>query len=431
MDATLVPLLLLMPPLLVLSGMFSGAETALFGLTATDRLAVKRSHPSASVALGRLLSQPRRLLITILLLNTSVNVLYFVLGSVIVLRAEPAVGVPINIASLVALILFGEVLAKLLAGSRRVSYSVLLARPLVGVFGVLTPLLRGIDRFAVGPLTRLIRPAASGESELTLEELGALIDLGVAEGAIDEREQTLLADVIELGSVRVREVMTPRPSMRWLPTSFDHESLVALVRASGVERVPVCDASIDEVRGMLDVRAYLGDRAAGQLRGLDRYLEAPVYTPESVTLDRLLAQLRGTGTDASIVVDEHGAIVGIVRIEDAVRSLVSGGSAVSEQSGGPADVRMVGLGRWSVPGELGVRAWSELFGQRIEHRAATIGGLVVAFLGRMPRVGDSVVVGNVRLSVETVSGRVIARVLVAHLDAPELPGDGADAGAGS
>ncbi len=406
-------LALLLPVLLLGSGMASGAETALFSLTHAERLRLGATHPAASRAIARLMARPRRLLIGLLLLNNAINVLYFVISQALLWRIEhPALQAALGVASLLAVIVFGEVLAKLLASAARERYAAIIAPPLLVMLGALGPALTGLDRWAVAPLVRLLRPQAAGLT-LAAEEMVALLDLAGAEGALDDAEQSLLGAVLDLGETRVRDVMTPRIDLAWVEAGAGP----AAARAAAAERraqwLILASGSLDDpARRLLDVEAWL--LAGG--RSLAPHARAPLYVPENARLDQLLSELRRAQSPIALVVDEQGQVSGMVHRDVAINHLLE----VSEAQGDAAGdaVHMIGLNRWSVSGRLSVREWVEHFSAlrpqigRHGRRVTTLAGLVTGALGRIPAVGDTVQIGPVAFEVESMRGRVVDRVIV-------------------
>lgn len=418
-------MLLVLGALLVGSGAVSASETALFRLGHADRQRLAREHPAAARAVATLFRRPRALLITVLLLNMTINVTYFVVSSVLSYRVEGAVAaVVVGVGSLFAIILFGEVLAKLLASAHRVRYVSLIAMPLLAVHRAITPVRLVVDHVFVGPLSRLVAPAdAQRASTVTADELGELLGVGASSGAIDEHEQTLLTDVLELGSLRVRDVMTPAIDVVCITPTLQIEHVLEAVRATGHTRYPISISGLDgEVTGVLNARSYLAAaenvRAASVAPG--RHIEQAHYVPETARLDQLLDHFRRSSSRTSLAVDERGAITGWVQIEDVVEELVS--LAQEDESLGFDEVQLVGLSTWLVPGRLTIHEWRDLFPSALPSmpRVSTIAGLITATLGHIPKPGDHVDVGNVRLTVDSMAGRVIEHVRVTLIDAEDV-----------
>ncbi len=207
-------MILLLPVLLLCSAIASGSETALFRLSFRERAELKRSTPAVGAAVAVLLSDPRRLLLMILIINMVVNIAYFVVSSILTTRVEhPAVGAAVGAGSVLAIVLFGEILAKVLAGTGRHRFCMIFARPLATLLVLAGPVLTGIDRFVLSPLIRLVRPHAPHAATVGTDELRSLVESGRESGVLDESERLILAEVIELGELRVREAT--RRSSPW------------------------------------------------------------------------------------------------------------------------------------------------------------------------------------------------------------------------
>jgi putative hemolysin len=412
-------LLGLLLPLLAASAFFSGSETALFGMGEAQRLHFRRSGTLAGRAIDALLHDERMLLITVLLGNMVVNVLYFVISSVVMLRTSGNVllDVLLAVATLLCLILTGEVLPKIVANSRREFVAPLIAPPLLTLHRVLGPLRLLIDGAVVAPLSRLTAPAAP-PPPLALAELRALVEISGREGVIDLEEQRLLRDVMKLSRLRVRDVMTPRVRLRAISTEATRQEVIELARATLLTRLPVYDGDLDHVVGVLHVKSYLLSPPPGDLHGC---MSPPRYVPEMATLEQLLEHFRRTHTKSAIVVDEYGGTAGLVALEDVVEEVV--GDIVGGDETVVDPVRQIDDGCWHVSGAMSLHDWTEQFGVHIESRQiSTVGGLVVDRLGRPARVGDVLEIDHLRLEVEAVERSRVERVAVSLRPEP-APGE--------
>jgi len=414
------------------SAFCSASETAIFSLTFGERTRLSRSNPRIGAAVGKLLVRPRGFLLAILLLANLANVTYFVVSSVMQLRVPgTGVGLAINLGALLVLILAGDLLPKLLARSRRIEFCRVVAPVLVVVMRVVGPVSGILERAVVEPLLRVLHPdRPKVEGSVTADELATLLELSAKAGEIEIDEQRLLGDVVELGTTRVRDIMTPRMAMPWLPESATQTQIEEVVRATGATRIPVFQGSIDgRALGLLDVKGYLPEAASGVqgVRGkgaakagagrLGPYLLPAMFVPEQARLDQLLEQFRMQGQTLALCVSEFGAVEGMVQIGDVLDELLSPGGE-GGASAGP-QVSRLGEDQWVIPGRLSVRELAEYFfgpggraGASIDRRASTAAGLVYVKLGRVPRVGDSIRVGNVVLTVQEVNGRAIERIVV-------------------
>lgn len=423
-------LVLVLPVAIGVSAFCSASETALFSLTFSDRTRLNRTSPGVAAAITRLLARPRTLLLSVLLLTNLANVLYFVAGSILERRLPGhTLRIALNLVSLLALIFLADLLPKLLARSRRTEFCRALARPLLLLLRVLGPTTSILERVVVDPLLRLILPhRPDRQRHVTQEELATLLDLSARAGEIEADEQQLLGDVVELGTIRVRDIMTPRVSMKWLSETDSPTQVIEAVRASGSNRIPVFRGSVEgRPLGLLDVKRYMPALEAagpGAKPRISGFLIPAVFVPERARLDQLLDLFRAQRRDLALCVDEFGAIVGIVRIGDVIDELLSRGV---ESGADPAEqVARLGPDRWLIPGRLSVRELWEYFfgpgrGPAIDRRASTVAGLIFARLGRVPRVGDAIRLGNVLLTVHAMNGRVVDRV-AASVAGPDSAG---------
>ena len=400
-----------LPVLLVLSGFFSGSETALFGLSETQRMQIRQDRGLAARAVESLLSHPRMLLITILISNMTVNVLYFVISSILLMKSDTgAIGeVLLVIASLMLIVLLGEVMPKLVANSRGATIALLAAPPLIALHRLIGPLRVALDIIIVGPLSRLTAPTEA-PPQLSRDELAALLDLSGEAGVIDTEEERILQDVLNLGRLKVRDVMTPRVKMVAAPSTASRSDLIEIVKLNRFTKLPIYEDDLDTIIGVLSVTRYLADPQVDE-QSLREQTKPMRFVPEMATLDQLLDHFRATKTQLAIVVDEFGGTAGIVAIEDVVEEIVGDISASDDETS--QQPQLIGLNQWRAAGDLSVHDWAEAFGQRlVSPRVATLGGLITAHLGRAPRPQDSVEIGGVRLEVECVGhARVVTAIV--------------------
>jgi CBS domain containing-hemolysin-like protein len=410
MERSEIVLSALLPALLVVSGMASASETALFGVTPGEEARLRRAAPLAARAVESLRSRPRQLLGQVLLMNMLANTAYFIVTSVLTVRAgSPTLKVAVSAGSVLAIVLFGEVFAKLLASSARVGFLRVAAPVHLGIRGVLGGFLAAFDRFVIAPLSRLAVPNASEPAPVTPEELGELIALSTREGALRGGEQELLRSIVAFGGMRVREVMRPRVDIVWAERDAPRDALIEVCARSGHTRIPLCVGGPDgNVVGMLDATRYM----AGE--PVQRASDPVRFVPELARLDTLLERFRTEGTSAAVCVDEHGGVSGLITVADVVGVLVD--SSSGPQGPDDADVERTGERSWLVPGRLPVRDMATAFGVKdaVERagRATTIGGLVVSLLGRFPAEGDAADLGDLRLRVAEVRDRTVLRVEV-------------------
>lgn len=402
-------MLVVLPALLALSAFFSGGETALFSLTRHQRLQLSRAGTGSAVLVTRLVNARKELLVTLLMGNMFVNVLYFVIGTVLVLqlnereafgRAGPAVGTALNVGAVLVLILLGEVMPKLVASRFALRWSLITAVPLAGVFRALSPLRVILQVFLVEPISRLLAPRTTPEALSTLE-LEQVLALGEKRGVIDHEEERMLQQVLSLGQLKVRDLMTPRVEVRAFDVHRPAAELLKLARQRKYSRIPVYGRDLDDVRGIVYTRQVLLQRPSTR-QDVEALIRRVHFVPEQQSASGLLVACRKRGMTLAMVVDEYGGTAGIITLEDVVEHMV-GDIAGAEGGGGAPAVEPLGNNRWRVSASLSIAEWTDVSGRAYDvPGVATIGGLVVARLGRFPKVGDALTLGNLRIEVERI-----------------------------
>jgi putative hemolysin len=380
------------------SGLFSSAETALFSLSTSQRQA-------GGSTVTKLLEQPRRLLISVLFCNLVINVLYFAFAARLLPNDEGVGDLVTGVGVLVALLIFGEILPKTLGLRARVRVAALSAPVLAVAVRVLEPLnrpLRGLlERF-----NSVLSFWVKEEQGITTELLAEVLESGTEVGDLLEEEVDLLAEVIELDDIRVREIMTPRVDTLFVDLAgTERDAMVREALRRRLSWLPVMDKGPDRVVGRVRVR----DLLRHQDRPL-RQLVMPVkFVPEVASALDLLRSLREDRATEAVVVDEWGGTAGYVTAEDVFEEIV-GDLRVEGESRVPTVVPL-GEGRYRVSGALSIRDWNEAFGLRVvPTEYETVGGFVTALLGRIPRAGDDVRVGELKMEVHEVRGRRVATV---------------------
>ncbi|GAA1709609.1 hemolysin family protein [Isoptericola hypogeus] len=310
--------------------------------------------------------------------------------------------------------LFGELIPKNFA----LSAPHATARAVVPVQRVFTTLFRPVISVLNGSANALLRrvgvePREELSGARSASELVSLVRRSAQEGTLEQSVATLLANSLELDELSARDVMTDRLRMSVVERDATAADVVALARRTGHSRFPVIGDDRDDVVGLVHLRRAVGvphDRRA-EVPAAALMVDAP-RVPETVRLGPLLVELRGLGLQLAVVVDEYGGTSGIVTLEDVVEELV--GDVADEHDPRRAGVVRGADGSWVVPGVLRPDELAERTGIDVPEAPAyeTLGGLVMAVLGRVPAAGDEVEVDGVRLRVEAMDSRRVERVRV-------------------
>ncbi len=323
-------------------------------------------------------------------------------------------------------IVFGELLPKTLALAHPEAFAIGLSGPIDVIGRILAPLvafLTGITRVVAGAMGASV----TQEVRISAEELMLIIERGGEQGVLEAEEEQMIHAVIELGDRRVHEVMVPRTTIAALPATATMDEAIQTIVEEGHSRIPVYEESVDEVVGILyakDLLPYLRD-AAGPRPALRALLRAPVFVPESMSVDDLLHEFQRRKVHLAIVLDEYGGTAGIVTIEDLLEEIV--GEIQDEYDVEEPMVERLSEDEARVDGRAAVDELGELFDMEIEledqDEYDTVGGLIYHRIGGIPAPGDRVEVDGLVLTVETVDGRRVDKVLVVR----RRPSDDEDA----
>ncbi|MHC4071898.1 MAG: hemolysin family protein [Planctomycetota bacterium] len=406
--AAQVPQVILMLILLAGSAFFSGAETAFFNLSRRQVRQLRESKHKLQKLLVKLLDNPGRLLNCFLFGNMTINVLFYAVASVLTIRIKEQSSLGAVIAafvSFVAVVLFGEVLPKSVALANSKALSIAATLPAFLCFQIFAPLESVFKVLILEPVLRLLLGPARQPKAISVSEFKSLIEATRRQGLISADENRLLTEVIELGFLKVRHVMRPRVDMTACAVTDSADAAKRKMEENHLTKIPVYVGAIDNIIGLVHLRQILLQDDVS----LDKIVQKVNFVPEQKTIESLLEFFRKSRTDTAIVVDEYGGIAGYVCLEDIAEELF--GQIEPESETEP--VTQTGPFEYRLAGSLAIHDWAEVLGIDLaETRQVTIGGLVTALLGRIPRPGDQAYLKNLKFTVEKVRKRRIETLLL-------------------
>jgi putative hemolysin len=394
--------LAIMTALILLNGVFAGAEIALIALRRT-RLRELAAHGSrrARAALA-LKDQPERLLATVQIGITAVGATAAAYGgNTFAVDLEPVLaqlgfGAYANDAAFVAVValitflsvVLGELVPKSLAMHSAETYGLLVSPPLLGVARVMRPLVWVLTTSA-NVVLRLFRDQTTfTEVRHSPEELQQFVEDATATGALDVHAGEIASRAFDFGEINVGAVMVPRRQVRAIDVAAKREDVVAMLREGGHARYPVHEGELDRVIGYVVARDALGALASGGEFRLRDHVRALHFFPENTLAVAALRELQRRRTQLALVVDELGAVVGLVTIEDLVEELV--GEIVSEHGEPPREILPEPDGSYLVQGSVAVHEVNRALDLSLPEGESwdTIGGLCIAQRGWIPQAGD-------------------------------------------
>jgi putative hemolysin len=309
------------------------------------------------------------------------------------------------------------------------------AGTLLFLLPVIRPLLP-LMAFAADPFHRLFDRSRRKEQELengaedeeqdTEDDIQALIDVGEAEGILEEEEGELIHSILEFGDTRVSEVMTPRPDIVAVPAEITVREARDVMIESKYSRLPVYRDQIDNVEGLIYVRDLLERWADNNEDGPIARLVRPVYfVPETKPVAELLEEMQKAHVQLSIVVDEYGGVSGLVTVEDILEEIV--GEIEDEDIAGEDLEEIVeqGDGCYAVVGSTEIGKIERLFDMEIEtDDFTTIAGLVINESGKVPPPGEQLTFRGLEVEVLEADERRIGRLRVKRAENPDAKENG-------
>ncbi len=396
---------------LFLSGFFSGSEVALIAITRAKVRTLLAEGTKSAIALARLKENTDHLLITILIGNNIVNVSAATIATAIAIDVYGDAGVGIATGVVVLLMLvIGEIGPKTYASKRIESYALIVARPILFLEKIFTPIFWLYDR---------IRKAHTNGADVmhvgvTEEEIKEWIDVGEESGAIEENEREMLHSVFRFGDTAVRTIMTPRPDVMMIEDSKSLIDALDIFHKTGFSRLPVYHQDAENIIGILNVKDVFRTVHSGVPDVTISDLVHDVYfVPESKKIDDLLKELQFKQVHLAIILDEYGVFSGVVTIEDILEELV--GDILDEFDTEEEEVQKQRDGVYIIDAQ----AWVENVNEVLEvdlplepDRYETVGGLVFAYLGHIPHIGESITLPEINghLTVTQMRGRQILKV---------------------
>jgi CBS domain containing-hemolysin-like protein len=303
---------------------------------------------------------------------------------------------------------FGEQAPKIWAINRADFMALQVAYPLQVFAVALRPFIWAID-LASNSLVRLmgIAPGRLHEASHSVDELMSIVASSARAGHISHRQQELAENIFGIIGLEVRHILVPRVDVIYLSLQNTLEENLKTLRESGHSRFPLCQVGLDSVMGIVHAKDVLAALVQGMQPDLKKMARRVIFVSDTQPLSRFIVRMQQTHSHSSVVVDEHGTAVGLAFLEDAIEEIV--GPIRDEFDEDVPTVKRLSDGSVEIPGSLslpeaaGVLELSEL----TTGSEDTIGGHVVAVLGRLPRKGDQLQIAHYRVTVADVSRRRI------------------------
>jgi CBS domain containing-hemolysin-like protein len=405
----------------VISALFSCAETAITGLGSLKAKHLLDTRGDKAKELNLWLHHPSRVLSTILLFNTAVNILASAIATEYANKyfEDKALAVATGFTTLVILILC-EIIPKTIGKIYTENLAIPAMKFVYLCYRVTMPFVIGLSYLA----STLIEMFGGGKHQpgpqITEEELEFLVNVGEKAGVFEETKQDMISGVFEFDEIKVREIMTPRTDMTAIELKTPLREAVKLAYESGHARIPVYDERIDNVVGILlakDLLQFAANPEKMQTTKIQHLMRKPRRVPESKLIMDVFKELKRTKTHMAIVIDEYGGTAGLITLEDMLEEIV--GEIQDEHDEEQAKIIEISPGIYDVMGQMNLDEFLDFFeitpaqihAEGLQE-AETVAGYMIQVTGDLPKVGQSTKIGPLVCEVSQVVRHRVERVRV-------------------
>ncbi|MGL4988504.1 MAG: hemolysin family protein [Cetobacterium sp.] len=407
--------------LILLSGFFSASETALTSFKTTDLEDVEKSNKKTAHLLKKWLKSPNEILTGMLLGNNIVNILGSSIATALAINVmgnSPRSLAIVTAVMTVLILIFGEITPKIMAKNNAKYFSKLVIAPIY-YFGVLMKPLVKILMWTSILIGRILGVEVKTENIMfTEEDLISFVNVGEAEGIIEEEEKEMIHSIVGLGETNAKEIMTPRTSMFAVEGSKTLDDIWEEMIEAGFSRIPVYEETIDNIIGVLytkDVLKYLKSNSTNtKVKELVREV---YYVPETKSIIEILQEFKSKKVHIALVLDEYGGIGGVLTIEDLLEEIV--GEIRDEFDHEEEEtIKEIEFNRYEVDAMLDIESINKNLAIELptSEDYESLGGLLMAELGKIPSIGDVVQFEDVKLVVLEVEKMRVSKVEIQRED---------------
>ena len=408
MDSSVSQILILLV-LLLLSGIFSSAETALTTYNKIRMRALADEGNKRASAVLAVTENSGKMLSAILIGNNIVNTAVASLATTIAYRlGGTAVAIASGLMTLL-IILFGEITPKKMS---------LFYAPVINIFmKIMTPIIFIVNGLSTGLLMLLRIDPNAKDNTMTEAELRSVVNVSHQDGVIESDEKEMIYNVFDLGDAIAKDVMVPRVNVTFADIDSSYDELIDLFREDKFTRLPVYQETKDNVVGtinMKDLLLYDNKKSEFQIKDI---LREAYFTYEYKSISELLVEMRQASFNIAIVLDEYGETSGLITLEDILEEIV--GEIHDEYDENEEEnIKAVGEHEYIIEGSTNLDDLNDSLELNLESEDYdSLGGFIIEKLDRLPKAGDSVVTEDgIRIVVEKLDKN---RIETVHLYLPE------------
>lgn len=403
--------------LIMCSAIISSSENAFFSLSKQQAEWLSEENIRSSSYIAYLVQHPKKLLATILITNTFVNIAIVMVSSLLIgvvfdFGSNAVLSFLIEVILVTFMIvLFGEVIPKIYASQNNEKLVRLLAIPMYVLSKIFAPFVYILEKS-----TSIIDKRVTKKGHvLSVDELTHAIDI-TAEKDTPKQEKTILKSIVNFGNIHVKQIMRLRPDISALDTSMNSSEVIDKINDWGYSRVPVYQNNLDQITGILYIKDLLPHLYNTEAFEWQQLVRKPYFVPESKKIDDLLKDFQSKRVHLAIVVDEFGGTSGIVTMEDILEEIF--GEIHDEFDEDELFYTRIDESTFVFEAKMLINDMCKLMEvnaevfDEVRNEADTIGGMLLEVSGDLPDKGEQITIGEFTFTIESVDQRKIKRVKV-------------------
>jgi putative hemolysin len=407
--------LLILIILLFGSALISGSETAFFSFAPEDieKLKINKSRQSQTAL--RLYNNPEKLLSTVLIANSTINISIVLLAAFLSSRifnfgSEPLLGLIINAVIITFLLLFfGEVMPKVYASRNHVPVALFMALPLTTLEKIFLP----FSSLLIFSSSLIKKRTGTTRSNISMDDLSDALELTSDDFNEDER---ILKGIVNFGNINVSAIMCPRMDVIAIDIKSGFDKIIPAIVSSGFSRIPVYSGSFDTVKGILyakDVLPFTSNPGSFKWQAL---LRPPYFVPETKKINDLLKEFQIRKIHMAVVIDEYGGTSGIVTLEDILEEIV--GEITDESDEDQSLFRKLDEKIYIFEGKILLNDFCKIVGieedlfEEVRGESETLAGLILEITGEIPQKDQIIELGDFVFRIESADKRRIREIRV-------------------
>lgn len=419
LDSSVVIQLIILAVLILLSALFSSAETS---LTTSNKLKIQSLADQGSKRARILLKiseDSGKMLSAILIGNNLVNNAATALTTSLIIQlfGNSAVGIATGVITLLILI-FGEISPKTLATIHSEKMALLYAPLIHFLMKIFTPVIFIVNKLSMGVLFLLRVNPDQKVNTMTEHELRTIVDVSHEDGVIESEEKEMIYNVFDMGDAKAKDIMVPRVHVTFADINSTYDELIEIFREDKFTRLPIYEETTDNVVGTINMKDLLlynyNDKKEFHVRDI---LREAYFTYEYKSISELLVEMRQASINIAIVLDEYGETAGLITLEDLLEEIV--GEIHDEYDENEEEfVRQINDREYIIEGSMNLDDLNDSLGLNLSSEDYdSLGGFIIEHLDRLPEQGDELTTDDgIRLVVEALQKN---RVESVHLYIPE------------